>query len=148
MKRRYERPVIAVEKFVPNQCIAGCDWSIVSGTDAVKVYCAKTSYTTVFTNTNNDCHYKHNAFTSTSEATTFFSNLFQWGSDVQEATNGSNYTGNWGDDRKERAENEIKNGFSLRYSDTIKIGNNNSGVTHAGYALDFLNGTGEGKALS
>lgn len=149
MKRVYTSPAFVVEQFEANQCIAGCDWSIVSGTDAVKIYCAKTSYVTVFTSSNGDCTYKRNAFTSTSDATSFFSQLFQWGSDVAEVTEGNaKYTSQWTGTQRDKANAEINNGFALKYSDTIKIGKNNSGVTHAGYALDYLNGSTEGKALS
>lgn len=148
MKRVYEKPLMHCEEFVPNQFIAGCDLNIVSGTDTVKIYCAKTSYVTVFTSTIG-CAYKHAAFTSTSEAKTFFSQLFQWGDNVAEGGNVTNNTTSlgWTDAQKKAANAEINNGQKLN-SGTVSLGGYSGGRVHAGYALDYLNGFEEGKALS
>lgn len=147
MKRVYTSPAFVVEQFEANQCIAGCDWSIVSGKDAVRVYCVKTSYITVFTSAIG-CTYKRNAFTSTAEAEAFFSHMFQWGDDVSEDSNDNkDYTYKWTTEQRKAANAEIEDGFKKYTANTILVGKNSSGRTHAGYALDYINGL-EGKALS
>ncbi|MCF2667980.1 hypothetical protein [Faecalicatena contorta] len=152
MKKRYGKPLMHCEEFVPNQFIAGCDLNIVSGTDTVKIYCAKTSYVTVFTSAIG-CAYQRAAFTSTSEAEKFFSQLFQWGDGVAEGGNVTNNTTSlgWTSTQKNAANAEIDNGRPL-YSGTVDLGGYSSSGhgsrVHAGYALDYLNGFEEGKALS
>lgn len=147
MKRKYEKPLMHSEEFMPNQFIAGCALNIVSGDDTVKVYCAKTSYITVFTS-KIACTYQREAFTSTAEAETFFGKLFQWGS-VAEGGNVNNYTTTkgWTDEQRSKAEKEINNGWENTLSGTIVVGSRGDKV-HAGYALDYLNGFEEGKAIS
>lgn len=153
MKRVYEKPLMHCEEFVPNQFIAGCDLNIVSGTDTVKIYCAKTSYVTVFTSTIS-CAYQRAAFTSKSEAINYFSQLFQWGDDMAEGGSVTNNTTSfgWTDAQRNAANEEINNGQRLN-SGTVNLGGYSSGGhggsrVHAGYALDYLNGFEEGKALS
>ena len=152
MKRVYEKPLMHCEEFVPNQFIAGCDLNIVSGTNTVKIYCSKTSYVTVFTSTIS-CTVKHDPFTSTSAAESFFSQLFQWGDGIAEGGSVTNNTTSlgWTDAQKKAAENEINNGTPI-YSGTVDLGGYGNGghgsKVHAGYALDYLNGFEEGKALS
>lgn len=156
--KTYSKPEFYVTEFQSNSHVAGCALNIVSGTNTVKIYCAITSYVTVFTEALS-CAYKIGAFTSTSAATSFFSNLFQWGSDLAEgsATNVTT-TSSWTDAQRETANSEINNGTTL-LEGTIDLGgyssNNNNGghghggtTVHAGYALDYLNGFEEGKALS
>lgn len=149
MKKRYEKPLMHSEAFMPNQFIAGCALNIVSGTDTVKVYCAKTSYITVFT-AENSCTYQRAPFTSSSEAETFFGSLFQWGDGVAEGGYVNNNTTSlgWEKSQKEQAQKEIDNGWKT-LPGTIKVGNQDGGGrVHAGYCLDYLNGFQEGKALS
>lgn len=152
MKLKYERPVMYCEEFVANSFVAGCDLNIVSGTDTVKIYCAKTSYVTVFTD-KIGCTYQRAAFTSTSEAKDFFSQLFQWGDGIAEGGNVTNNTTSlgWTTAQQKAANAEINNGTTLN-AGTVDIGGYGSGGhgsrVHAGYALDYLNGFKEGKALS
>lgn len=98
------------------------------------------------------CAYKTNPFTSTSEAESFFSHLFQWGDKIAEGGNVTNNTTSlgWTNAQKKKANREINNGQWLRYSDTFDLGGYSGygGRVHAGYALDYLNGFEEGKALS
>lgn len=149
MKKVYESPMMHCEEFVPNQFIAGCDLNIVSGTDTVKIYCAKTSYVTVFTSAIS-CAVKHDPFTSSSAAESYFSQLFQWGDKIAEGGNVTNNTTSlgWTEAQKQAANDEIDNQRTLK-SGTVDLGGySNKGRVHAGYALDYLNGFEEGKALS
>lgn len=147
----YMKPDFQTVEFNAQQAVAGCDLNIVSGKDTVKIYCAKTSYVTVFTDSLG-CAYKTNPFTSTSEAESFFSHLFQWGDKIAEGGNVTNNTTSlgWTNAQKKKANREINNGQWLRYSDTFDLGGYSGygGRVHAGYALDYLNGFEEGKALS
>lgn len=147
MKQRYEKPLMHSEEFMPNQFIAGCALNIVSGTDTVKVYCAKQSYITVFT-AESSCTYQREPFTSNSDAETFFGSLFQWGDGIAEGKNVNNNTttNGWTTQQRTKAEQEINNGWST-LPGTIKVGEQD-GRVHAGYCLDYLNGFAEGKALS
>ncbi|MGN1168261.1 MAG: hypothetical protein ACI4S2_17745 [Lachnospiraceae bacterium] len=149
MKKVYEKPLMHSEEFVPNAFIAGCDLNIVSGTDTVKIYCAKTSYVTVFTSTLG-CAYKHDPFTSTAEAEKFFGGLFQWGDGIAEGGNVTNNTTSlgWTDEQKRTANSEINNQRTLLSGTTDLGGYSNGSKVHAGYALDYINGFEEGKALS
>lgn len=154
MKKTYMKPRIHVEEFTPNQFIAGCDLNIVSGTNTVKIYCAKQSFVTVFTNAIG-CKIIHAPFTSTQEAKDYFSHLFQWGDGIAEGTDVTNNTTHlgWTQQQKNTANQEINNGQQKLLNGTIDLGGYTSsgwghGKTHAGYALDFLNGFKEGKALS
>lgn len=147
--KAYNKPEFYVTEFVPNAYVAGCDLNIVSGTDTVKIYCVKTSYVTVFTSSLS-CAYQRDAFTSTSAAESFFSKLFQWGDGVAEGGNVTNNTTSlgWNDTQKQTANQEISNGTTL-LPDTVDLGGyGNKSKVHAGYALDYLNGFEEGKALS
>lgn len=153
--KAYNKPEFYVTEFQSNAYVAGCDLNIVSGTDTVKIYCAKQSYVTVFTSTLG-CAYKRSAFTSTSAAESFFSKLFQWGDSIAEGGNVTNNTTSlgWTDEQKKTANAEIDNGRTV-FDDTIDLqgyGSSNQGHggsrVHAGYALDYLNGFEEGKALS
>lgn len=159
MKKAYMKPRIHVEEFTPNQFIAGCDLNIVSGTNTVKIYCAQQSYVTVFTDSVG-CKIIHAPFTSTQEAKDYFSHLFQWGDGIAEGgsvTNNTTHLG-WTQAQKDTARKEINNGQKTLLSGTIDLGGYGSSSgwghgdggnrTHAGYALDFLNGFEEGKALS
>lgn len=153
--KAYNKPEFYVTEFQSNAYVAGCDLNIVSGTDTVKVYCSKTSYTTIFTSSIS-CAYNINPFTSNGAAESFFSKLFQWGDGIAERGSVTNNTTSlgWTDTQKQAAEREINNGKSLYYEDTYDLGGYTSGDhggssrTHAGYALDYLNGFEEGKALS
>ncbi|MGN0773744.1 MAG: hypothetical protein ACI4MP_08165 [Candidatus Ventricola sp.] len=147
--KAYNKPEFYVTEFVPNAYVAGCDLNIVSGTNTVKIYCVKTSYVTVFTSTL-DCAYQRDAFTSTSAAKSFFSQLFQWGDGVAEGGNVTNNTTSlgWTQDQKNTANSEINNGRTLLTGTEDLGGYGNNSKVHAGYALDYLNGFKEGKALS
>ena len=157
MKKVYESPMMHCEEFVPNQFIAGCDLNIVSGTNTVKIYCSRTSYVTVFTSAIN-CAFKHAPFTSTSAAESYFSKLFQWGDGIAEGGSVTNNTTSlgWTNAQKSAAEAEINNGTPLNngtedlggYRSNTSGGHGGGSKVHAGYALDYLNGFEEGKALS
>ncbi len=151
MKLKYEKPAMYCEEFAANSFVAGCDLNIVSGTDTVKIYCAKTSYVTVFTSAIS-CAYQREPFTSTSAAKSFFSNLFQWGDDIAEGGSVTNNTTSlgWTQAQKDAANAEINNGTPIN-GGTVDLGgyrDGRNGKVHAGYALDYLNGFQEGKALS
>lgn len=148
----YMKPDFQTVEFNAQQAVAGCDLNIVSGTNTVQVYCAQTSYVTVFTDSLG-CAYKTNPFTSTSEAESFFSHLFQWGDGIAENTwTNITTTAKWTDEQKRKANKEINNGQKLLYSETFDLGGYGRGGhgsrVHAGYALDYLNDFEEGKALS
>ena len=148
----YMKPDFQTVEFNAQQAVAGCDLNIVSGTNTVQVYCAQTSYVTVFTD-RLGCAYKRDPFTSTSEAESFFSHLFQWGEKIAEGGNVTNNTTtkDWTVDQKIKANWEIYNGRTT-LEGTVDLGGYGRGGhgsrVHAGYALDYLNGFEEGKALS
>lgn len=146
MKKDYIKPMLHSEGFTPNQYIAGCALSIV-GKDTVKVYCAEQSYITVFTS-KIGCTYQKDKFESTADAEEFFSHLFEWDDTVAEGRNTTNNTTSlgWSNSQKSTAKKEIDNKWSMLQG-TIHVGGY-SGRTHAGYALDYLNGFEEGKAIS
>lgn len=147
MKKDYIKPMLHSEEFTPNQYIAGCMLNIVSGKEAVKVYCAQKSYITVFTAAAS-CTYQREAFTSTTEAENFFGSLFEWDDSVAEGGQVSNNltTKDWTNEQKSTAQKEIDNKWTTLQG-TIHVGGY-FGRTHAGYALDYLNGFEEGKAIS
>lgn len=142
--KEYTKPLIHDEQFVSNQFIAGCSANIVSGTSPVNVYCVKTSHITVFTSTTTGgCTYKRDPFTSTAEASSFFSSLFQWSDAVSEQeSNNKSFT----QAQMNAGNAEIDNGWPKRFPNTIVVGTQH-GKTHAGYALDFLQDH-EGKYIS
>ena len=148
--KAYNKPEFYVTEFQSNAYVAGCDLNIVSGTDTVKIYCGKTSYTTIFTSSIS-CAYNLNPFTSIGAAESFFSKLFQWGDKIAEGGNVTNNTTSlgWTDEQRKNANAEINNGQSV-FEGTYDLGGYDYGHSrvHAGYALDYLNGFEEGKALS
>lgn len=148
----YMKPDFQTVEFNAQQAVAGCDLNIVSGTNTVQVYCAQTSYVTVFTDSLG-CAYKRDPFTSTADAKSFFSHLFQWGDGIAEGGYVNNYTTtkDWSYAQKVAANWEIYNGRDT-LKGTFDLGGYGSGghgsTVHAGYASDYLNGFEEGKALS
>ena len=147
--KEYVKPMLYSEEFTANQFIAGCALNIVSGTDTVRIYCAQTSYVTVFTN-EIGCSVIHDPFTSTSEAESYFSHLFQWGDNIAEGGNITNNTTHlgWSNAQRSAARAEINNGQEIS-SGTLDLGGySNRSRVHAGYALDYLNGFEEGSAIS
>lgn len=147
--KEYVKPMLYSEEFTANQFIAGCALNIVSGTDTVRIYCAQTSYVTVFTN-EIGCSVIHAPFTSTSEAQSYFSHLFQWGNNIAEGGNITNNTTHlgWSNAQKSAARAEINNGQEIS-SGTLDLGGySKRSRVHAGYALDYLNDFEEGSAIS